>query len=126
MKNQETNTNTSAKIYGTVTNAPEVKVFETGKVKASCRLVSYEKVINETGELVNKKVWRNVVAWGKSADYMSRNFAVGRRVSLDCTEKMRTFSDTDGKEKKVHEFILNRVLHLGDVKATAIKIGGDC
>ncbi len=124
MKNQTSNNN--ARIFGTVTTAPVVKVSATGKTMASCRLVSFEKVADETGTLKNKKVWRNLVAWGKTAEFLQRNFEVGRKVSLECKERKGHYVDQNGKEKSVHEFNVEKVLHLGEIKVPAIKIGADC
>jgi single stranded DNA-binding protein len=124
MKNQVSNNN--ARIFGTVTSAPVVKVSATGKHMATCRLVSYEKVTDEAGVSKNKKVWRNIVAWGKTADFLQRTFEVGRKVSVECTERKGSYTDQNGKQKTVHEFNVNKVLHLGEVKVPAIKIGADC
>ena len=124
MKNQETNN--KSRIFGTVGMAPEIKVTQTGKLKATCRLVSFEKVTDEQGEVKNKKVWRNLVAWGKTADFMQRNFGMGRKVSLECTERNRDYTDENGKVKKVHEFNVNKVLHLGGIELPVLKNGADC
>lgn len=124
MKNQEMNNN--AKVFGTVSNTPEVKLTSSGKLRASFRLVSFEKSKNEFGEIQNSKIWRNVVAWGKQAEFVQKTMSVGRKVCLDCVERNASYTDSTGKEKNVQEFLLNRVLHLGDNKKSVIKVGSDC
>ena len=127
MKNQvSNNNNTNAKIFGTVTNAPEIKVTASGKRKAGCRLVSYEKVTGEDGVVKNNKVWRNIIAWGSTADFLQRNFTPGRKVTIECTERNASYTDQNGKLKNIHEFNVDRVLHLGEVKPTVLKSGTDC
>lgn len=124
MKNQEKNN--SSKVFGTVSNAPEMKMTTAGKMRATVRLVSYEKILCEDGTLKNKRVWRNIVAWGKKAEFLCRTFTVGRKVSLDCTYRNGEYTDAQGNAKKIEEYLVNRVLHLGEVKKSVMKTGMDC
>lgn len=116
----------SVKIAGTVSAAPELRVLAGGKTLATCLMLTFETEVADNGVEMRKKVWRQLVAWGKTAEFLKRNFSVGRKVIVDCTERNRSYVDANGKQKMAHEFLVNRVLHMSAEKKTAVRLSGDC
>lgn len=116
----------TVKIAGTVSTAPELRVLSGGKTMATCLMLTFETAVADNGVETRKKVWRQLVAWGKTAEFLKRNFSAGRKVIVDCTERSRSYVDASGKERHSHEFLVNRVLHMSAEKKTALRLSGDC
>ena len=115
------------KIYGTVTNAPEVLELANGKTLAKCRLVSHVDITDEeTGEIKKTKQWHNLVAWGKAATFLQKNLIKGREVSILGTPRSKHYTNAAGKEIKSVEVNVDHVLFLGAVKNKSIKIAASC
>jgi len=120
MKNQ-------IKVYGTVTNAPEVVTLQSGKMYVKCRLVTYAEIVDtETGELKKAKQWHNLVAWGAKASFIEKTMVKGRRVSVLGTLRESKYTNQAGKAVEICELNIDRVLHLGEVKIPVIKVASSC
>ena len=114
------------KIQGIVSATPTMKFTPTGKKRVAFRLLSIEKVLDTNGAQVSKKVWRNVVAWDKTAEFVQRTMFAGRSVVIECTERTASYTDANGRNREVCEYLIQRVLHLGKVNTGRIEAGTDC
>lgn len=103
-------------INGNLTKDPEIKYFESGKVKASFS-VAVSSYNRKTKEYDSN--YFNCEAWDKTAELISEKYTKGKSISIECRYKHETYNK-DGQEKSKDVFIVN---NLNFTSATAT-IGG--
>ncbi|NBP06383.1 MAG: single-stranded DNA-binding protein, partial [Bacteroidetes bacterium] len=78
-----TNLVNSVRLIGNVGRTPEVKLFNTGRKKASLSLATTEKRRNDSGEYISHTEWHNLICWGKQADVVERFVKKGSRLVIE-------------------------------------------
>ena len=92
-------------INGNLTKDPEIKYFESGKIKTtfSVAVSSYNYKTNECDSN-----YFNCEAWNKTAELISEKFTKGKPINIECTYKHETY-EKDGQEKTKDVYIVNNL-----------------
>jgi len=90
----------------------ELKTLDSGKQVANFSIATNETYKNASGEKVTDTQWHNIVAWGKTAEIISKYTKKGSEVALEGKLTSRSYDDKDGVKKYVTEVLCNEVLLL--------------
>ena len=93
---------------------PEKINLESGKSLTKCRMATNESYRDNNGELIKETQWHNLVAWGKTADYMHDTLQQGSEVAVNGKIINRTYEDKDGQKKYISEIVVNEFLALNN------------
>lgn len=87
----------SVVIVGRVGQDPEVKYFETGKVKTSLSLA-----VNRGSKNNEKTDWFRVELWDKQAELAGEYVKKGRQVAVEGRLDINKWTDSDGKKRETY------------------------
>lgn len=106
----------SAVIVGRAGQDPEVKYFESGKVKTSFSLA-----VNRWDPKTKSEVadWFNIEVWDKQAEFAGEYVKKGRLVAVDGRVAVNKWNDASGEERQRFSIIANNVRLLGSKKDEA-------
>jgi len=106
----------SAVIVGRVGQDPEVKYFESGKVKTN-----FSIAVNRWDPKTKSEVadWFSVDVWDKQAEFAGEYVKKGRLVAVDGRIAVSKWSDATGTEKQRFNIIASNVKLLGSKKDEA-------
>jgi len=104
-------------LIGNIGKEPEVKTFDSGKTKASFSLATSESYKDAEGKKVQDTQWHQIVAWGKTANYIESYLDKGNRIAIDGKLVHRSYNDKDGATKYITEVLVNEVLLLTNKQA---------
>jgi single-strand DNA-binding protein len=99
-------------LIGNIGKEPEVKTFDSGKTKASFSLATSENYTDADGKKVQDTQWHQIIAWGKTANYIESYVDKGNRIAVDGKLVHRSYNDKDGATKYITEVLVNEVLLL--------------
>ena len=100
-------------LIGNLGNAPEVKIFESGKKMARFSVATNESYRNTKGEKVTETQWHHLVAWGKVAEIVEKYLTKGKEVAIEGKLINRSYNDKEGNKKYITEIQVNELLMLG-------------
>lgn len=84
----------------------EVRSTQSGKKVANLRVATSEKFKDRnSGEIVEKTDWHNVVVWGSDAEDLG-NATKGDKVAVSGKLQTRKWTDKDGNERYVTEVVV--------------------
>lgn len=90
-----------------LTNTPELKQTPNGKSVCNFSLAAERKFKDADGKPIVDFI--DCVAWGSQADFLCKWFDKGVRVAITGELQTRTFTDKDGKDRKVYEVLVNTI-----------------
>lgn len=96
-------------LIGRLGRNPEVKHFESGKVKASFPIATNEYYKDAQGNKKENVEWHTVTAWGKTAEIIEKYLNKGSEIALLGKLTSRSYDDKDGNKKYVTEVVANEV-----------------
>ena len=99
-------------LIGNVGKEPQVKSFESGKTMASFSLATSERFTDQNGKRVEDTQWHQVVAWGKTANFIESYLDKGNRVAIDGKLIHRSYNDKDGATRYITEVLVNEIMLL--------------
>lgn len=95
-------------LTGRLTAAPELKVTTTGK-----NVCSFSIAVDR-GFGDNKQAdFINIVAWNKSAEFVSKHFKKGDMIGIEGSIQTRKYTDKNGNNRTIFEVIANNVQFVG-------------
>lgn len=106
----------SAVIVGRAGQDPEVKYFESGKVKTSFSLAVNRWDPKTKAEVAD---WFNIEVWDKQAEFAGEYVKKGRLVVVDGRIGSSKWKDATGTEKERFNVIANNVRLLGSKRDEA-------
>lgn len=106
----------SAVIVGRAGQDPEVKYFESGKVKTSFSLAVNRWDPKTKSEIAD---WFNIEVWDKQAEFAGEYVKKGRLVAVDGRIAVNKWTDAGGDEKQRFSVIATNVRLLGSKKDEA-------
>lgn len=106
----------SAVIVGRAGQDPEIKYFESGKVKTTFSLAVNRWDAKTKSEVTD---WFNIEVWDKQAEFSGEYVKKGRLVAVDGRISMNKWADASGIEKQRFTIIANNVRLLGSKKDEA-------
>ncbi len=101
-------------LIGRLGAKPEVKKFDSGKVKASFSLATKDFYRNAKGENVEETTWHNVIAWGPMAEKIEKLTDKGSEIAVDGKISNRSYDDKDGTKRYISEVVVDTMLLLGE------------
>jgi single-strand DNA-binding protein len=103
-------------LIGNLGSDPEVKELDGGKTFARFSIATNEKYTNQKGEKITDTQWHNVVAWGKTAENISKFLKKGSEVAIDGKLNNRSYDDKDGTKKYSTEVLVNEFMLMNKVE----------
>jgi single-strand DNA-binding protein len=100
-------------LIGNLGMDPELKETEGGHKLAKVSLATSEKFKNNKGENVTETMWHNLVAWGKTAEIMSKYLQKGSEVVVEGKLINRNYTDKAGVKKYITEILVNDLVLVG-------------
>ncbi len=80
---------------------------------AKFTIATNENYKNDKGEKVTDTQWHNVVAWGKTAEFVEKYLSKGKEVALEGKLTHRSYEDKNGDKKYFTEVVADEFLLLG-------------
>lgn len=94
-------------LIGRITAALELKATPSGKSVCNFSVAVERKFKDAEGKPITDYI--DCVAWGSQAEFLCKWFDKGVRVGLSGELQTRTYTDNDGKNRKVYEVLVNTV-----------------
>lgn len=94
-------------IMGRITAAPELKTTPSG-VSVISFCVAVDRKYQPQGQ-EKKTDFIDVVAWRNTAEFICKYFQKGSMIGIEGEIQTRTYTDQDGKNRKVTEIMANNV-----------------
>lgn len=106
----------SVVVVGRAGQDPEIKYFESGKVKTAFSLAVGRWDSKTKSEVTD---WFNIEVWDKQAEFAGEYIKKGRLVAVDGRIAVNKWSDASGVEKERFNVIANNVRLLGSKRDEA-------
>ena len=106
-------------LIGNIGKDPQIKSFDSGKTMASFSLATSESYKDSEGQKVTDTQWHQVIAWGKTANYIESYLEKGNRIAVDGKLVHRSYNDKEGTTKYITEVLVNEILLLTNKPAVA-------
>jgi single-strand DNA-binding protein len=107
------NLRNNVRLIGHLGQNPDVKELNGGKKLAKFSLATSEVYRDEKGEKVTETQWHNLIAWGKTADMVSKFLVKGKEIAIDGKLSSRSYTDKEGHKRYTTEVVVNEVLMVG-------------
>lgn len=91
----------------------EIKDLENGNKVAKVSLATNDYYTNTKGDKVEETQWHNLVAWGKTADWMQQLLAKGSEVLIQGKLVHRNYETKNGDKKYITEVVVRDFMKLG-------------
>ena len=93
---------------------PQMRQTQSGKSVASFRVAVDRGRKDANGQ--NQTDWLDVVAWDKTADFVSRYFPKGSMIAVTGRLQSRNYQDKNGNYRTAIEIVANQVSFCGEKK----------
>lgn len=100
-------------LMGRLTHDPEMRTTQAGTSVTSFSL-AVERDFAKDGEKQTDFI--DVVAWGKTAEFVCRYFAKGCMIAVQGRLQTRTYTDKEGNKRKAVEVAAEKVSFTGEPK----------
>ena len=104
-------------LIGHIGKDPELKTFDSGKVKFSTSLATNEVYKNSKGDKVTETQWHNIIAWGKTAEMMEKLIHKGKEVMVTGKLKHENYEDKDGNRRNFTQVVVGEFMLIGKPEA---------
>ena len=101
-------------IMGRLAADPQMCQTQSGKSVASFRVAVDRGRKDANGQ--NQTDWLDVVAWDKTADFVSRYFSKGSMIAVTGRLQSRNYQDKNGNNRTAIEIVANQVSFCGEKK----------
>lgn len=102
-------------LMGRMTREPELRQTQGGKAVAAFSLAVDRDFAPEGGE--RRADFIDIVVWGKTAEFVARNFTKGQLAAVSGRLQIRDWTDRDGGKRRNAEVIADRVYFCGDKRS---------
>ncbi len=110
------NLRNSVQLIGNLGKDPILKEVKGGKKLVRFSLATNEYYKDNNGEKVQKTDWHNVIAWGKTAEFISESLSKGEQMMLNGRLTQNSFEGKDGQTKYLTEVVVHEFLKLSRKK----------
>ena len=107
-------------LIGNLGMDPDFKETEGGHKLAKASIATHESYKNANGEKVTETMWHNLVAWGKTAEIMSKYLQKGSEVVVEGKLINRNYTDKAGVKKYITEVQVSDFVMVGSKKQAAV------
>ena len=101
-------------IMGRLAADPQMRQTQAGKSVCSFRIACDRGRKDANGQ--NQTDWLDVVAWDKTADFVSRYFSKGSMIAVTGRLQSRNYQDKNGNNRTAIEIVANQVSFSGEKK----------
>jgi single-strand DNA-binding protein len=101
----------NAVIMGRIVADPEARVTANGTSVTSFT-VAVDRRFSKQGE-EKQTDWIDVVAWGKTCDFICKFFSKGQMIAIQGNIQTRMFEDKNGNKRKAVEIVAENVSFCG-------------
>ena len=108
----------SVQLIGNLGKDIELKSFDNGTKLAKFSLATNEFYKNSKGEKVQETQWHNIVAWGKTAEFMDKSLSKGSEVAIKGKLTHRSYDDKNGVTKYISEIVAQEFMKITREEAT--------
>ena len=103
----------NVQLIGHLGREVELKDLDNGNKVAKVSLATNDYYTNAKGDRVEETQWHNLVAWGKTADWMQQLLTKGSEVLVQGKLVHRNYESKEGEKKYRAEVILRDFMKLG-------------
>ena len=96
-------------LMGHLGGDPEIKEFESGKVKGQFSLATTETYKDGKGDWHKLTEWHNVIGWGAMAKKMEKQLKKGSSVIVEGKLQHRSFETESGEKKYITEVNIDTI-----------------
>lgn len=104
-------------IIGRLAASPELKTTNSGKSVCSFRIANDSGYKNADGS--SQTNWLDVVAWGKTAEFVCKYFPKGSLIAIDGRLQTRQYQDKNGQNRTAVEIVANNANFAGSKESTS-------
>lgn len=104
-------------IMGRMVKDPELKTTNSGKSVCSFRIANDSGYKNADGS--SQTNWLDVVAWGKTAEFVCKYFPKGSLIAIDGRLQTRQYQDKNGQNRTAVEIVANNANFCGSKESTS-------
>lgn len=104
-------------IIGRLAASPELKSTNSGKSVCSFRLANDSGYKNADGS--SQTNWLDVVAWGKTAEFVCKYFPKGSLIAIDGRLQTRQYQDKTGQNRTAVEIVAQNVSFCGSKESAS-------
>ena len=104
-------------IMGRLVKDPELKTTNSGKSVCSFRIANDSGYKNADGS--SQTNWLDVVAWGKTAEFVCKYFPKGSLIAIDGRLQTRQYQDKNGQNRTAVEIVANNANFCGSKESTS-------
>lgn len=104
-------------IMGRLVKDPELKSTNSGKSVCSFRIANDSGYKNADGS--SQTNWLDVVAWGKTAEFICKYFPKGSLIAIDGRLQTRQYQDKNGQNRTAVEIVANNANFAGGKESTS-------
>lgn len=100
-------------LMGRLVADPEIRTTSTGKSVANFR-IAVDRPYSKSGD--KQADFITIVAWEKTADFISRYFSKGSMIAIQGSIQTRSYEDSSGSKRTATEVLAREVSFCGDKK----------
>jgi len=102
--------NNKVQLIGNLGIDPQMKAFDGGKKLAKFSVATHRSFKNDKGEKVKNTQWHNLIAWGRTAEYIEKMLKKGMEVAVQGTLLSRSYVDKNGVKRFIKEIQVSEVI----------------
>jgi len=102
----------SVQLIGNIGQDINFQTFDSGSALAKFSLATSEYYRNNKGEKVQETQWHNVIAWGKTAEYINQVLKKGHQVAVKGQLKYNSYESKDGIKRYSCDIVCNEFIKL--------------
>lgn len=102
-------TKNKVQLIGRMGMNPELNTLPTGTKMTKFSLAVNEGYKNSQGEFVKQTFWFNLVAWGKTAEAIVKNFEKGSEVAIEGKLQSHEYADKEGIKRRTIDILVSQI-----------------
>jgi single-strand DNA-binding protein len=118
------NLRNSVRLIGNLGATPEIRELPSGKKMAKMAIATTERYKDGDGKYVNETQWHQLIAWGKSVDYIAKYLDKGQEVAVEGKLVNRSYTDKEGIKKYISEINVSEITKTGSLNKKAESTAG--
>jgi single-strand DNA-binding protein len=104
-------------IIGRMVKDPELKTTNSGKSVCSFRIANDSGYKDASGQ--NQTNWLDVIAWGKTAEFVCKYFPKDSLIAIDGRLQTRQYRDKNGNNRTAVEIVAQNASFCGSKESTS-------
>ena len=102
----------NVQLIGFVGKDPEVKIFNEDKQLVKLTLATSDKFKTSDGEWKSDTQWHNIIAWGKTGEYIQKNIKKGTEVAISGKLQYHTYENKEGLKQTITQVVVNELVKI--------------